>query len=1667
MACNIQDAIDFVTSKVTNKDKLEEVLKPLNKALEAAGKLKTIEGPKRSVTDRINSAIEADAEYQSLIKDLEDVNNDKEDTIAKLNKSYENKKEKGGAGAVKAAEDNISNIDDRIDSTEFLVEALREEIATEDLYTTKELEVKKRALEKQEAHILKLNEWKADSKKVIKDSKSRVTRFLNLKGQKDNIIIARAEILQQIADKRATFFASGRLLAKEPSKKIKRGLVKNEKPVRLSDYFTGKDVYNNLSATNDLFGKDFEAIKDTVEVREDEELFFTSAKNHTNKMIKNIEDFVANGTNQTKIKDLDITDNTNSEEHFQSISRLLLEGEPGKYTLPSEVVTAMALGFNDWLAGKSNNRAHNRGPGGTNLLLGRGKEDPITFEEIERVADIDGFTTSEANSIGAVIYNNLGLKVKQVEGENRELLAAKMKLELGLMALEAANNAGLISISTRSPESIFGKAGRTSDGKNINVFQITGGNALLDVPTNKFAPGTQFANKIMGTTTNRRDPSTVPPKKPNTATNKSLIGKFFTTAEDTVEALNVAENTAYTWDDNYVEAYKEMVKTPEGRQRLRVLLGWKDPAKAHKETRLSVNGKNAAIEANMGYLEEWNGEMEASGALEMYFPWFFGKNGRFFLDTNTFNPQGKKLHRFAVNTGAVTLDTAEEMRMQLLGLAQAFGVDIDKKSEKSAIEEWKAIQVELDTLLEDGKTDLDILEIAVDNKWFHDIEHTLSGLTEYKRYKAYVAKEGSAKGMESHIQIETDAITSGSILSALQMPFGDAVNTIRKGGVFVGDLIKNVRSYGKQAEKPGYSDLYESAAEDMSKIIPNTLESINNHKASSKEHKDALLRATELTLKAGIGKLLLGKELTDKEAAEGVINNITRKFMKSPYMTFKYGSSLGNVVKAIAKDSIETLYDKISKGEIEEVATIIEQSSVSFVNYGYTTNPNWVPAPPNAELSEAAKNFAAYLRSNPDDILETSIPPAVEQAIKSNIEAGVGSAITQSFTKNFGEVIEANRTMNKSFQAMFKLFKVKLDKAIAEKQRDLGARPTEKQLTKGFNEAASNQGIKVEDLSDEAREEVSKTLEAINRSKGIVRHLTEEETNEVITTLKASLPAIELALSGKDKNVKLMIFGTKKVLYDTLDGKASETGKGRIRNDVNDPNASFSGQGSTYELIEAAAAGSVVPIHYTDGSIQSIVGKAFKALGIHDANMFTPKNAMEGTREYNKGTSQVSTEYSLTSALLEGFIETLNEATPEEVAAADKVFLSEFKGKNKDKAPKVMQMYSDMVDLHRKAEDAREVLFAQDIRFEHAALEGSHFDRKGGYTRIEPTTKLTAKIGKESPKKTTPTKKVEKVVTKEAPKAPTGSLLKVLKTPSGNKIVTTKNNSTTLTSSSAEEMLAIANDYNKVMVELGLASYDDIKTTNETLADTTKLFSDIIGNELFTVGKVKVTFKESPKQSSGDYTAAQAFTPDNKVELSSTENWINTHPAKVALHEYAHILTVEELSKNKELNDRTTNVRLDAMEVLQGSLSPEEYKFVSYAFTNNAEFIAESMSNPFLQKNLKSIASDGNSTLLDKVRAIFKNLLELAKADGELDNALGDVLDIIVKLREAEKGSADKTTTKSSKSYNSPIDSKEVPATITDKVTSPTAEKLGVSTDAIVAAEIAKTTNSIKKCNKG
>jgi hypothetical protein len=115
-------------------------------------------------------------------------------------------------------------------------------------------------------------------------------------------------------------------------------------------------------------------------------------------------------------------------------------------------------------------------------------------------------------------------------------------------------------------------------------------------------------------------------------------------------------------------------------------------------------------------------------------------------------------------------------------------------------------------------------------------------------------------------------------------------------------------------------------------------------------------------------------------------------------------------------------------------------------------------------------------------------------------------------------------------------------------------------------------------------------------------------------------------------------------------------------------------------------------------------------------------------------------------------------------------------------------------------------------------------------------------------------------------------------------------------------------------------------------------------------------------------------------------------PIAVVVHEYVHTITTEALRSDIAAKNRIRTIMDKAEKALGDKVKNPN---ISYAFTNEFEFVAEVIANPYLQNELNKIASTKN--VVEQVRKLFTKIMERFK--GNKNTLLTETLNEIYQLQ--------------------------------------------------------------------
>lgn len=670
-----------------------------------------------------------------------------------------------------------------------------------------------------------------------------------------------------------------------------------------------------------------------------------------------------------------------------------------------------------------------------------GITDPTEQEEVKLNA-ANGLVSSAAirKDIGSEVYQALGIRLGKNTPEFTEesfesalgVLVQAIAVDNGTMDMQAdefgGKNQNLISVNKAMIESdeLLGIDGNNALIKAMNKLQYLNENRNRPLPSfKKMAPVENGKRFVMNT--------------------KMAIDS------ETNAKMNKTEEIAYTISDR-LDKYLEM---PE--EDVLKMMGYKDV----ENSGLHISEQSAQQARNDKLVREWNilkTFAKAAKGKKFYIPWGQTVSGRYTM-LSDLQYQESKLHReFVVADNkeeTVDVNNADNVQMMKASILQGLDMDPDKLSPETANKKFdetfkvtdKGLEVIKDgpikeayEAVRDGKFNIEAMAEVFDDSEGH---HGLSSIELLVEWDKAIKGKGKFKTASS---VEIDAITSGMILTLLQIGTDKAIQMAEKGGIYTADRMPALKEYVKHWLRdvtftPGA--LIEAGKKHAAEI---------EDKMKTATGKELIELRTQLEddavfkdLYSTIGVAMIGEvqaykdmlvnnnertESEDKQLAmlnqigELNLKNI-RSIAKSPVMVYIYGASINSikkkltyslgvdtVVKAIKKASELLKDNKDATAELAFVDKFIPTKRYKDM-YGMTID--------TTEMSEA------------DKLLHLEVDEKSIEDIGKVIDATFGAAIETAFESRLG-FVDKNRDAVKSVEILtFEAYKIKLHEAVKTK----------------------------------------------------------------------------------------------------------------------------------------------------------------------------------------------------------------------------------------------------------------------------------------------------------------------------------------------------------------------------------------------------------------------------------------------------------------------------------------------------------------------------------------------------------------------------------------------------------------------------------------------------------
>ena len=854
-------------------------------------------------------------------------------------------------------------------------------------------------------------------------------------------------------------------------------------------------------------------------------------------------------------------------------------------------------------------------------------ESQITKEQLKFAKENGILNKSLANTLGKAVLGELGLGKKGGTDVNKghyELLAA----DIGNMAIATAASLGWVEYTTPSVAKVSAFYGKevpaeygTGSDRSVRFVNIKPANLDKEKQL-KGSLGATYSkyetvvDKLPTANVGRKEPYAVLTEeqisKNKGSVRNDVTGGSHAVPEEAQQTLDNLMRTKYKVDTKAAREFIALVEAPNSK--IKELLGY-IPIDEKNEAYAKLTHDEKDIQESINRdidksIEELKKAVEknAGDSYEVQYLFYYTRNGRYMMDSNTINPQTDKLHRFLVQPTSHTLQyevigkgTTTEFAVNgknvsysvRLALAQAFGIDIDK-SKTSKIKEVGSRLLGLTTeqleevksaMVTEGKFKGYGLELEAAH-----VTHTLQGLDFLKQVKT-----GS---VTSALTAEFDSVTNGFMNKLMQLPilgkqplFGKVQEHLARVGIVADGYLKTAF----EGKLGGLIDLATGEA-------INSMLSKDGAAVGFLDSYKNLASIVATGLKTEKHPFYVKfKDYLPAPDAEGGVSSELRTLFKAPFMTFNYSASIKNITENLSEDLVNGLLKKVAQNTEEgrEIAALFAEGGFTIGNTKYSST--------NKEAAIDA--LVDAVRNKPTDEIKFAGKKFKDYYV-GVVNQVYGVRVKSAFEEEFGNYMELQDTINDAFKITFRQFEVELVKEL-----DKLALSKRKVTDSDYKELISKLWVKFPAIKGP----MTKAIEGVNYD---VIPVTDSGsmTNDTGVVLRDRAQSLVPGLNPKHKS--MVVYAVMKFLK------------------------------------EASKAGSVLPFHYIDGAelgrTVNEMHNSYSNVGftpIHDAVMAPLTMFDEVTFSYNKNVVSTNEQYVLIDAIAD-MVNTWDIATIDEKAKA-------------------------------------------------------------------------------------------------------------------------------------------------------------------------------------------------------------------------------------------------------------------------------------------------------------------------------------------------------------------------------------------------------------------------------
>lgn len=888
--------------------------------------------------------------------------------------------------------------------------------------------------------------------------------------------------------------------------------------------------------------------------------------------------------------------------------------------MPEEVLAAMSSATFNWISTGSGSTLYNSYDD-VKKLLGLDESDDLPPKIYNQLSS-GVFEQTLAEEIGKNILKNLGLTSLSTSPSNYQ---TNLENSLGLMAVNVLFKQGFL-VRKEFPSHLF-YTGEVADRfeELQTKFETFNTKKLKEIGTKEALELRALILPVstLYTATSKKDADGIPKLHPvlqniveaNKDTN-GLLSKLFRAESHRTgpsdEPVTEANPKVRNSDQDVASEYKDTIVKHNATEHYlkdaqvkafnslsvdaqRDMFGYvSDMSKIQQHNVDSVNSKNRAINASLNFYNEFTDGRNSDK------PFFFNheliKNERMLLVSNTFNPQGNKLHRHMTKIegqdSTINLKDGDPTKTRnfLIAFGQSMGVKIDKMLNDDSVQ----IVLDLlgDPVVEDA---LNAIMNQEGDKYTAEQEAAILAAVKKGGEQAwsldglvamagYIQAKNNGEATFTHdLMVEADGITNGPAIGTLQFGIGnsldDVVERLKKVGI---NPKGDTKEYGDYISQPTNKDNYESVTEQLN----NEVSTLN---AAGKRVAD-------------FGLFILG-DLVKVNNETGEIT-FQRNISKGSLMTAIYGAGQKSIKAALSKSVIDGIYDYIQENQ-DDVGKLQLLKDQLEKNMGIKVDDSLLSAPLKFKL-----DFRAELN------------------IKKGIENTLGTSMVNAIDILYGQFKEATTWINEAMGVVAETFQQMYAHAVAKREDEMVA---EGLLARGRPTADNPKGAMLEKLP---RSEERKILEELRKAQPIV--------NSVLSATKEDA-VNEGLFVGKTKL-------SRAVGQQALQVRQKYSGIGRKTGSM---------FGSIREFISGGASPVVLMVQNIDATTMLRHLNEMVSFNVYDAIITGVDNIVGHTRNMNKHFYEINRDHDIGQEAKKAF-ERAEQAVKEYDAANGTNFAKEF-----------------------------------------------------------------------------------------------------------------------------------------------------------------------------------------------------------------------------------------------------------------------------------------------------------------------------------------------------------------------------------------------------------------------